>query len=177
MNTRAPVGLLPPQQDVQVLVGRPGVAQMELHGRPHGHDVAHGHRAGPPVGAEDAAQQEVAAAEGLAVLVDDPARSGARPSRAGHLVFGQRTVGLRHQPLQGRRPGQLEDHVALRAGHDQRLTEGPASLGHHRLDPDPGTEERPHRARRSGPGVRMASRFPPGAWAADAIPPMTGRPG
>ena len=58
------------EQEAQVLVGAVGVADLELDGRPDLGDGADGEVPGLRVGAEHVADQEVAAPEGVLLLVD-----------------------------------------------------------------------------------------------------------
>ena len=74
MNTSAPVAPRGrPSSSCRSSSARDGVADLELHGRADRHRVADGHGAGLPVGAEHAADEEVAALEVELALVDHDA--------------------------------------------------------------------------------------------------------
>ncbi len=120
------------QGAAQVLVGRLRVPDVELDGLADLDLVAN--RDGPRVGvgADYAADQEVALARLGPVLVDDHAQLQAlgqqllvpAGQRGGHLV----------QPDQGRTPAELVDQVAVGAGDDVRVPDGAAALGDQRMD-------------------------------------------
>ncbi|MFN8019551.1 MAG: hypothetical protein U0P45_15725 [Acidimicrobiales bacterium] len=134
------------EQDAQVLVGRRGIAHLELHGGADGHLGADGDGAALPVGAEHRADQHVVAVGLAAPLVEhDPELQ--RPGH-GDAVLRCHLVRDGEDPVERRRPGDLVDQVALGLRHDQRWPDGAAALrdrGHH--------VEAPGEQEADGPGV------------------------
>ena len=100
----------------EVLGGGAGVADVELHGGADSHLVADDDGARVAVGAEHAADEEVAPVErGLVLVDDDPdvqALAGQRP------VLGAERLDQLQQALEGGPAGQLVDGVALGPGDD-----------------------------------------------------------
>src|SRR5581483_978849 len=114
------------QEQAEVLVGRAGVADVELHRLADADAVAEDQGAALTVQAEDVADQEVAAAERVLVLVDDQADVRALPDE---LLVAR--AQLLPELLELDRRGlatQLQDGVLVGAGDDQRLADGPAAL-------------------------------------------------
>jgi 3-oxoacyl-[acyl-carrier protein] reductase len=116
----------------QVLVGRLRVPDVELDGLADLDLVAN--RDGPRVGvgADHAADQEVALARLGPVLVDDHAQLQALGQQL--LVPAGQRGGHLAQPDQGRTPAELVDQVAVGAGDDVRVPDGAAALGDQRMD-------------------------------------------
>ena len=139
VNSRAPAARRPPraagarvQGAPQILVGRVGVPDVELHGLAHLHLVAHRDGARLGVGADDAADQEVTLARLGLVLVDDHPQLHALGEQL-PVPAGQRR-GQLLQPGQRRAPAELEDHVAVGPGDGVGVTDRAASLRHQRVD-------------------------------------------
>src|SRR5580700_2586310 len=120
------------QGAAQVLIGRFGVPDVELDGLADLDLVAH--RDGPRVGvgADHAADQEVALAGLGPVLVDDHAQLQALGQQL--LIPAGQRGGHLAQPDQGRAPAELMDQVAVGAGDDVRVPDGAAALGDQRMD-------------------------------------------
>src|SRR6185503_6067502 len=100
-------GGFPLQGTPQVLIGRTGVPDVELHGLPYLELAAHhdGSRLG--IGAGDAADQEVSLAGFGLVLVDDDAQVHTTGEQ--FLLLDRQRRGQVLQPRQRRPPGELDD--------------------------------------------------------------------
>ena len=61
------------QQQIQVLAGRFGVPQLELHGLPFLHDIAHCHRSGCLIGPDEIPDKKIAPLEPVPMFIDDDA--------------------------------------------------------------------------------------------------------
>ena len=83
-------------------------------------------------------------------------------SAGGQLLLpgGQRGDDL-HQPLVGRRPGQLQEHVALRPGDDHGWADRPAALAHHRPGGHLAAEHHADAAALDAPRRRRTAGWPP----------------
>jgi NAD(P)-dependent dehydrogenase (short-subunit alcohol dehydrogenase family) len=120
------------QGAAQVLIGRLRVPDVELDGLADLDLVAH--RDGPRVGvgADHAADQEVALARLGPVLVDDHAQLQALGQQL--LIPGGQRGGHLAQPDQRRTPAELVDEAAVGAGDDVRVPDGTAALGDQGMD-------------------------------------------
>ena len=128
-------GGFPLQGAPQVLIGRTGVPDVELHGLPHLELAAHRDRSRLGIGADDAADQEVALAGFGLVLVDDDAQVHAAGEQ--FLLLDRQRRGQVLQPRQRRQAGELDDQVAVGLGDDVRIPDRTASLRDQRMDPGP----------------------------------------
>jgi NAD(P)-dependent dehydrogenase (short-subunit alcohol dehydrogenase family) len=120
------------QRAAQVLVGRLGVPDVELDGLADLDPVADRDRSRSGVGADHAADQEVALARLVPVLVDE--HTELQPPGQQFVVPAGHGRGHLAQPDQGRAPAELVDHVALGAGDDVGVADGTAALGDQRMD-------------------------------------------
>ena len=124
LNTSPPAGFGPSavgrsQQLAQVLVGRLGVADVELDRLAATDPVGDGQGPGPRVEADQVADQEVAAAELVAVLVDRQADE--QPLLHQLLVAPAAPRSSRAaQVVERRLAADLGDDVVLPLGDDQR---------------------------------------------------------
>ena len=71
VNSRAAVGPLPLQEEVQLVMRRPFVAPVEPHRAAYGDPVVHGHRARRPVHPDHVPDEEVARSRLDLMLVDE----------------------------------------------------------------------------------------------------------
>src|ERR687898_487190 len=118
------------EHGAKVLVGGGRVPHVELDGGADVDLLAHRQRPAAPVCTQDRANEEVATAERLAVLVYGDAE--VQPRRQQGPLAG---AGRPHQivePIQRRQSRELVHEVALGPGHDHRLADRPAPLRHHR---------------------------------------------
>jgi len=138
------IGLRRRQQVPQVLVRRSGVADLELHRAADLDGVTDGDGPAALVGADHAPDQEVAAAELEAGLVDDAADLEPMAHELPLLVGGG--GGRLLEPLQGRLAAQFEDEVPVRPGHHVRLADRPAALGDDGADLDAACQHGAHGA-------------------------------
>ena len=139
------VGALERQQLAEVLVGRFGVADVELHGRP----------------------TSTSSPTAMAPLVwSAPStlrtRKSPRPKSAwcssitttqvqalvdqADIPFGHAVLGHLEEALEGGTAGQLVDEVALGPGDDEGTADRAAALGHHGRKPHPAADEGADRA-------------------------------
>ncbi len=112
VNTERGPGVDPAEELTEVLVGRRGVAHVELHGLADGHLVADRERARLLVGAQDVAHQEVPARELGLVLVDDEAHVQTVAEEIALVVGGR--GGELLQARDRRLSGELLHEVPLR---------------------------------------------------------------
>src|SRR5581483_4442286 len=136
----------PGKQVLEVLVGSRGVTHLEADGAADLHHIADHDCALLPVGADYAADEEVATLVFLGVLIHrDTDMQALRDSLPildrklsdDLLEFGQR-----------RHPSQLPQHVSLGLGNDHRRTEGPAALADNRANRNGTAEHYSDRAAR-----------------------------
>ena len=118
----------------EVLARARRVAHLEPHGLPDLDDLADGHRPALLVGPDDAADEEVAAAVLVGVLVDRDAE--VQPARRHLLLGGRQRRDDLDQPRVGGLARQLQQQVALRPRDDHRGPDGAAALADHRARPD-----------------------------------------
>ena len=114
------------QQLAQVFVGAGGVADVELHGLTAAHEVGDGQAARFAIGADDVADQKVAASGCAFILVDHAADVDAFRYQlaVGFAEFLEQLMQLNQRWL----AGQLLDHLLLGLGDDVRPTDRPATL-------------------------------------------------
>ena len=137
---------------------------MKLHGLPRPHRVAHRDHARLRVGSNDVADEEIAAAERVAVFGGGTAHVERRSHElsVGGVEFA---VGL-PQPLGGRSSSELDDQILLGLGHHHRLPDRAAALRDHGTDADAASDDEPHRTgilRSRAEDERVAARLRPAA--------------
>src|SRR5687767_7400377 len=140
------VGLGGGEEVAQVLVGRAGVADLELHRPPDFDVVADGDGAAALVGSHHAPHEEIAPAGVESRLVDHTPDLQRPAHELALLVVGGRRRHL--EPLESGLAAELEDEVPVGLRHHVGLAHRPAALGDHGADLDATRQHHPDR-----PGV------------------------
>src|SRR5688500_18217415 len=128
------VGLGGGEEVAQVLVGRAGVAHLELPRPPSSDVVADVDGAAAPVGSDHPPDREVAPAGLEPGIVDHAPELQPPAHELALLVVGGRRRLL--EALEGGLAAELEDEVPVGLGHHVGLAHRPAALGDHGADLD-----------------------------------------
>src|ERR1043166_3761670 len=114
------------EQLAKILIGRVGVANVELHGLADANVVGDAHGAGVPIDTDDVADEEVAALEAVLVLVDDQTDVHTVLDEVAFLTveFLPELLELGERGL----AAEFLDDVFVALGDDEVLADGPASL-------------------------------------------------
>ena len=175
VNTRAPSRRARREELPQVLVGRRGVADLELHGRA---DLDQSPTAIAPTSRSAPRTLRIRKSPRLkSALCSSTTRPRCRPFEASARSSGGSGAHALDQPVERGLAAELVEDVALGLGDGERLADRAAALGDDRArSARAGSSEHADRAVGDDLVVEhqpVAAR----ARAADAMPPMTARPG